>query len=134
MITSLSAFQNSYIENFPTEVPVKAAQGFIMTATIGLIAGCAGSMALLGGVIAATATIIEAITRPIIRAIFPENPFIATFIQMSIPTAIALSLADAAAPWIGMSYKMTSFLLPLIAYIALNQQFYERNVGLVEVL
>lgn len=134
MSASLIAIQNNYVQNFPTEVPTKAAQGFIATATISLIAGCASSVALLGGAIAATATIIEAITRPIIRAIFPETPFIAKLIQICIPKMMALGLAASIAPWIGVSYKMTSILLPLIAWITLNDRFYDRNVAMVEVL
>jgi hypothetical protein len=139
---SLSAIRTNYIQNFPTELPMKAAQGFIATTVISLITGCAPSVALLGGTIAATATIIEAITRPIIRAIFPETPFIATSIQIFIPQMMALGLADSIAPWIGTSYKTTSILLPLLAWISLNgislngisNGFYGRNVAMVEVL
>lgn len=122
------------MDDFPTEVPTKAAQGFIATATISLFTGCAGNVALLGGAIAATATIIEAVTRPIIRAIFSENPRIAKFIQICTPKMMALGLAASIAPWIGVSYRMTSILLPLIAWVTLNERFYERNVGMVEVL
>lgn len=134
MSTTFNTIQNNYIQNFPAEVPTKAAQGFIATATISLISGSGTSVALLGGVIAATATLIEAITRPIIRAIFPETPFIAKCIQIFIPQMIALSLAASIAPWIGLSYKITTIILPLLAWIALNDRFFERNVGMVEIL
>lgn len=134
MSATLTSIQNNYMQNFPTEVPIKAAQGFIVTATISLIAGYASSIALLGGALAAITTIIEAVTRPIIRAIFPEVPIIAKLIQICVPQMMVLGLADLIAPWIGVSYKMTSILLPLIAWIALNDKFYERNVAMVEVL
>lgn len=134
MLSSLSAIQNNYTQNFPAEVPIKAAQGFIVTATINLLNGYNCNVALVGGTVAAIATIIEAVTRPIIRAIFPENPNIAKFIQIVIPKMMALGLAAAVAPWVGISYKMTSILLPVIAWLTLNERFYERNVGMVEIL
>lgn len=134
MSVSLGVIQNNYMQSFPTEVPTKTAQGFIITATINLLNGYNCSVALVGGAIAAIATIIEAVTRPIIRAIFSENPNIAKFIQIVIPKMMALGLAALVAPWIGVSYKMTSVLLPIIAWITLNEGFYERNVGMVEVL
>ena len=134
MSTSLSAIQNNYIRNFPAEVPIKAAQGFIVTAAINLIAGRAGNVALFGGAIAATSTMIEAVTRPIIRSIFQDHRTIAIFIQIFFPKMIALGLAASIAPWIGVSYKMNSFLLPLIAWIALNHDFFNRNVGMAEML
>ena len=132
---SLNAIQKSYIRNFPTQVPMKAAQGFVVTLVINLIANNHPSnVALLGGAIAATATVIEALTRPIIKAIFPEHPLITRLIQVITPKVIALSLAASVAPWIGVSYTTTSFVLPLIAWIILNEGFYENNVAMAEVL
>lgn len=134
MSAVLSAIQNNYVQKFPAEVPTKAAQGFIATAVINILAGSASNVALVGGAIAATATIIEAVTRPIIKAVFPENPGIVKCIQIIMPKMMALSLAASTAPWLGVAYKMTSVLMPLIAWITLNDRFYERNVGMVEVL
>jgi hypothetical protein len=129
--------QNFYIENFPTELPIKIAQGFIVTAAIGLVAGCASNVVLLRGAVAVTATIIEAVTRPIIRAIFPQNPFIATGIQVFIPEMIALSLTASVAPWIGVGCRIGEHVLSLpsiIAWFALNHRCYERNVAMAAVL
>lgn len=134
MSANLRILQNYYMDNFPTEVPKKAAQGFIVTAAINLCSGFSTHVALLGGAIAATATIIEAVTRPIIRSVFRGNRFVAKFIQLAVPQAIALGLATSVVPWIGVSYKMSSYLLPLIAWISLNDRFYESNVGIVAVL
>lgn len=134
MSAVLSAIQNHYIQNFPREVPTKAAQGFITTAVINLVTGSATNVALVGGVIAATATIIEAVTRPIIKTIFPEHPRIAKFIQIAMSKMMALGLAASMAPWLGVAYKITHVLIPLLAWIALNDKFYEKNVGMVEVL
>jgi hypothetical protein len=134
MASYISAMQNNYTTNFPAEVPTKAAQGFIITGAVSLLYGSSANVALLGGAIAVTATLIEALTRPIIKAIFPENPFIVKCIQVCVPRILALGGAIALAPWIGVSYEITSFFIPLIAWIALNDRFYERNVGMVEVL
>lgn len=135
MSVSLSSIPNSYIRNFPDEVPIKAAQSFVVTAVINLIVGQTAKMAVLGGTIAMTATLIEAITRPIIRGIFPDNDFIAKSIQICVPAIAALGLATALAPTIGLTYKVSSFLLSLLAWLTLNNnRFYERNVAMVEVL
>ncbi len=125
---------NHYIRNFPTNVPVKAAQGFIATAAICLLAGGAANMALLGGAIAVTATLIEAVARPIILAVFQDAPFIGAAIQIFIPEMLALGLAASAAPLIGLSYKMTSPLLSVLAWLTLNQDVFQGNVGMVHVL
>jgi hypothetical protein len=134
MSAILKAIKTHYIENLPTEVPTKAAQGFVVTAVINLLYGSASNVALVGGAVAATSTIIEAATRPVIRAIFPENPRIAKFTQIVIPKMMALSLAASAAPWLGVTYKISTILMPLIAWITLNEGFYEKNVGMVEIL
>ena len=134
MSISLSTFQRNYRRDFPTEVPTKAAQGFIVTATINLIAGHACPVILLGGTLAATATIIEAITRPIIHTLFPDNPGIATYIQSLVPAIMVLSVATSAAPWIGISYQVTSILISFIAWFSLNEDFYKNKVGMVSIL
>ena len=134
MSAALSAIQNYYRQNFPTEVPTKAAQGFLATAVMNLLVGSASNVALVGGAIAATATMIEAVTRPIIKAVFPENPGAAQLIPIVMSVVMALNLAASIAPWLGVAYKMTSGLMPLIARLALNNRFYERNVGIVTVL
>lgn len=131
MATSLSVIQKNYVQNFPTEVPTKATQSFIVTTGISLFAGSASNVALLGGALAATSTLIEAVTRPIIKAVFPENTKIAEIIQIVMPKMIVLSLAVR----FGVTYQVTSFvLIRIITWIALNRTFYERNVGMVEVL
>jgi len=134
MSAALTAIQNNYIQNFPSEVPTKAAQGFIATAVINLLAGSASNVALIGGAFAVTATIIEAVARPIIKAVFPRNPGIVIIIQIVMPRMMALGLAASLAPWLGVAYKMSSILMSSLAWLALNNRFLERNVGMVEVL
>ncbi len=131
---TIHTLANNYADSFPQQVPVKAAQGFVATAAIHLFLGGVAKVALLGGAIAATATLIEAVTRPIIRAIFPEHRFIGNMIQIVVPQIAAVGLATAIAPWIGITYKITNHLVPLVAWLMLNQDYYERNVGMATVL
>ncbi|MBS0620131.1 MAG: hypothetical protein JSS61_01555 [Verrucomicrobia bacterium] len=134
MSTSLSAIQNSYVQKFPDAVPTKTAQSFILTVVINLAIGATAHMALVGGALASTATLIEAVTRPIIREIFPENPQVAEFIQIVMPYMIVIGLATTIAPWVGVAYKTSSVLLPVIGMLVLNNSFYARNVGRAFVL
>lgn len=133
-MTQINTFQQRYTETFPDFVPLKAAQGFIVTTAISLLAGSAGSVALVGGAIAAAASFIEAITRPIIRDLFRDHQFVAKLIQVCIPQILALGIAASLVPWLAISYKTTSVLLPIIAWISLNEGFYEKNVGVAVVL
>ena len=135
MSINIRGVQNHYyVRNFPTNLPVKAAQGFIATAVISLIAGSAVNVALLGGAIAATATVIEAVTRPLIRAIFPNNETVGFVIQIIIPKMFALAIAGTVSPMLGVSYKVSNSLSAFIAWIALNAGSYSRNESLAEVL
>ncbi|KKM60242.1 hypothetical protein LCGC14_1543810 [marine sediment metagenome] len=127
---SLSAkIQREYVNKFPTKLPIKAAQSFVATGVISLIAGCSAVVALLAGSIAILATTIEALTRPIIKSIFPKNPFVGLFIQICIPEIMAFGLIGVAAPWLGVTYKVSALLLPLIAWLSLNNDFYEKNTA-----
>lgn len=134
MTSVLNAIHTNYIKNFPNEVPTKAAQGFVVTAVIHLVIRSGSSVALLGGAIAATATMIEAATRPIIKAIFPENPYIAAFTQIVTTQIMAVGLATSIAPWLGVAFKLTPLVLHLILWPALNYECYKKNVGMVGIL
>lgn len=135
MSMSLSSkIQREYVDDFPRKLPIKAAQSFVATGVISLISGCSAVVALLAGSIAVLASTIEAVTRPIIKSIFPKNPTIVRAVQIFIPGMIAFGLADIAAPWIGLTYKMTSFLLPLLAFFSLNQNWYEKNKAMAVVI
>lgn len=123
----------TYRQTFPTELPQKAAQSFLVTVGITLLGGAAMNVALLAGAMALSVSVIEAVTRPIIRAVFPENPFIAECFQIIVPTALVLNAALALAPMIGITYKITSIILPFIAWICLNERFYEKNIAMAQV-
>lgn len=131
MSSSLSVTQNNFSQNFPNEVPRKAAQGSIVSATIQLISGSATNMVLFAGILSVTATLIEAITRPIIQDIFPANQWIAQFVLIILPSVLVFKLAFAVAPAFVATYYATScFALNFFAWCALNDNSYEKNVGL----
>lgn len=123
----------TYKETFPTHLAQKASQGFIASTTLRLFLGTATDAALLGGAMAVTATIIEAITRPIIKAIFPENPVIGLWIQIIVPSTLVMSAALALAPTIGIVYKTASVIFSTLTWICLNSDFYEKNTAMVTV-
>jgi len=130
MSATLHNIKNNYSTNFPSEVRIKATQGFVATAVISLLFGSALNVALVGGAIAATATLIEAITRPIMLAIFPEHEPITKVIQIAFSIFLAASLAD----WVGVSYRVTSPVITGIGLYILNIGSYDRKVGVVAVL
>ena len=109
-----------YSRAFPLDVPIKVAQGFVASVVITLIAGGSGQMALLGGAMAVTATLIGAVIQPILRAVFPQHSRSVGVFLVVIPESITVILADSVAPWIGVSYKATSVVLSVLAFIALN--------------
>lgn len=118
-MTSLT-LQN-YVNQLPKDIAIKAAQGAIVTATISLCFGAALPVALLGGTIAATATLIEALARPLIATIFPNNSFIRHCAQVIIPCGLALKLATSATPWLGIGYKTSVVALSFLATLILNE-------------
>ncbi|MBX9744147.1 MAG: hypothetical protein K2X08_02925 [Chlamydiales bacterium] len=125
----------NYTHQIPKDIAIKAAQGAIVTATISLFLGSTVPVALLGSSIAATATIIEALARPLIKNIFPDNQFIARCAQIIIPASAAFYLASSTAPWIGISYHTNFFMFPILGWIALNPDFStNKNVAIAWVL
>lgn len=145
MSVALNNIKNKYIQNFPSEVPKKVIQGFIAATTIHLASGYARNVSLVKGAMAATATVIEAITRPILRAVFPQSPQMVSLIQVLMPKIIALSLATSLAPSIVIGYKVadsveaTAVILSIIAWFILNDGFeggntcYKGNTAVAEV-
>lgn len=134
MLPDFTVFQNNYVQNFPTLIPRKAAQGFIATAAIAIIVGGSFKIAMISGTLAATVTIIEAVTRPIIRSIFPEYPQFAKCIQIFFPKVIAFSLLQAVAPWLIVSYTVESIIVSLAGWYFFNYDFYENNVGMMTII
>lgn len=135
MSSLCSRIQNEYINRIPTELPTKASQAFVITGVMSLCCGSTLVVALLGGSIALLASAIEALTRPIIKSIFPNNTFIGKAIQIILPEMTAFGLADIAMPWVGFSYKITGLLLPILAWLSLNNSnWYEENRAIAAVI
>jgi hypothetical protein len=122
-IDAQRARQDESLLNFPSDVPLKAAQGAIVTATVNLIAGSATNGIFAGGVIAAMATLIEGVTRSIMQKLFVTHPYAARFIQLTLPRMLALSLAAT----IGISYHPTPFLIAWIAAEILNTDCFDKQ-------
>ena len=123
--------RNSYIENFPRNVPLKMAQGFLATAAINLVFNKGTyRTALVRGSLAALISLVEAVTRPIIKAIFPNTPLAGMIIQIVITP---LSIEWLLEPRIGLSNTRTP-LIPFIAWFILNHSFYGNNEGMAEVI
>ena len=117
MIPITNAIYN-YRKDIPVEVALRAAQGFVATAAISLCLGSAIPVVLLGGAIAATATIIEAVTRPLFKALFSVK--VAALGSISIAAPIALGLAASFAPGIGVTYRISSLFFSVTASYVLN--------------
>lgn len=124
MSAILATIRRDYVNNFPRDVPETAAKSFVITGAINLAAGSSINQTLFGGALAITATLIEALTRPIIMAIFPQNATLAKFVQIVVPLALTFGLAVAAGPLIGVSCKISSLILPLIVSIVLNNSLF----------
>lgn len=134
MSLALNLFENNYVQGIPREIPLKMAQSFIATTTICLIYDAVVPIALLGGMIAATATVIEALTRPIIESLFAEAPFIGKCIQVAMPPLLTLQFFSLLSPWIGIEYRQTNFLLPWISWYVLNERYQERNLAMAVII
>jgi hypothetical protein len=142
MSTGLS-IQERYIQNFPQQAPVKIAASFLVTTAINLFSNTLQGALFVGGM-AATATLIEAITRPIIREIFPqdESPqIIPKAAQIIIPEIIALGLGASIAPYLGVSYKVNMFKdnalqkwFSIFSWCVLNFTAWNRNAPYAAVL
>jgi hypothetical protein len=131
---TISAILNDYRAQLPMQIPRKAAQGFVATVVLQLAVGSTLPLACVGGMIAVTATLVEALARPIIRALFDENPFIVQCMQVTISSGAAFACMHTFAPKFAASYKAVSFWLSFLAWIPLNQDFIGRNVAMAEVL
>lgn len=133
MKTFLSTIQDNYVQNFPSQVPKKAAKSFIVTALLRAVTGCTSYMILAPSCVAAMAIIIEAVTRPIIKSIFPpeSTPII---VQIIIPFTIALNSARAIAPYFGTVLQLNSLALSIMVWNNLNVDYYKNNIGMVTIL
>jgi hypothetical protein len=124
---------NSYTAQIPNQLLIKTAQSFCATAAISLFMGSRLSVAALGGGIAAVTAVVVALTIPIIKATFPDNPFLAQFSAIVMASGLMLGLTDRASALVGIAYKTVSPLLSFLACLALNDDWYRENKAIAVV-
>lgn len=71
----------SYAENFPTDLPTRAALSFGTTAVNAIVQGVAPEVAATAGAVALLATVAEAAARPIIQDAFGKGGHITRALQ-----------------------------------------------------
>ena len=124
----------NYVDRMPTQIWMKSAQGLAVTVSISLIAGSSISAALVAGALAVAATLVEAIARPLIKSIFPDNPFIGRTISVFTANGLVLGAAKSIFSFSEIGFNPASYILvKLIAWLSLNQNFYTDNVAIAEV-
>jgi hypothetical protein len=103
ILTSIDATLCAYMDDFPENLPRATAQAFIATTIIGACLGATIPNAALLGAVAATATLLDAVCRPIFRAIFaPETKateLAAKFLSVGGARLAALHLIASINPW-----------------------------------
>lgn len=72
MLNTFTEYKDDYIDKLPSDILKRTAQGFFIAATLSVISGSAGSAVLIAGALAASVTLVEAVTRPIIKSIFDD--------------------------------------------------------------
>lgn len=143
MSVSFNELCDAWYEGLPNDLSTQAFRGFLATTALRLFTS-KGSLtqALFVGAVAATATAIEAATRPIIRSMINHyfietkyNDKIEKVIQVSLPKIIAVSLAAPIMSWTGLtSTIIISSIGTLFAtWIFFNEDFYNRNTATIEV-
>lgn len=115
----------SYIEKIPTEVLSQAAKGALATVAISLFLGSTAPNVALGAALAATITVVEAVSHPFFDAVLPNIPFVKPFVQFAIPAFFVLNLAFSTAPWL----EVNPFIVRLPAIFLLNLHWRnEKNI------
>lgn len=125
---------NGFVDSMPKQLPVKIGQSFIASVALGGFFGATAKVAILAGSIAATATLVEAVARPIIDSVFPENQGIALASTVLISITSAFGLANAASSVTGLTYRVSAPLFSLIGMLCLNQDPRENNLAMAFVL
>ncbi len=117
---SFSTVVCEYLGTCPEKIPIKAAQGFLLTGILRLLTGATKGVALLTGTVAAIATLVEAVTRPIIQTIFANYPNITWLFQMTASLLVAVSLTAYVAPWAGITYAIDEIAFPFLSGVIMG--------------
>jgi hypothetical protein len=148
-------FHEDYAKKFPTNVPSKAAQSFVMNASIVKICGGTYKAAFLSGALSAMTSLLEAITRPFVRSLLPDNPGIAKWVQILAPhRTVSRMLLGSVVDLTPISTFVVGLLkvnplnptgleatslgnlfagLKLTQFFALNRGFYEKDEGYIAI-
>ena len=121
-------FSNSYMRYIPSGKVAAATEGLMITTAFQLLRDTSTNAALRCGALSVTATLVEAATRPVIRAILPNHPNLARFIQSIAPIMIVVGLFAPLAPGIQISCELAA-LIGLVRYFLTNNghNFYGYN-------
>jgi hypothetical protein len=105
---------------FESGIPAKGAQSFITTVAIQILSGHGIKNVMIGGVLAAIASVIDAIVVPLVREYFSRNSITALMVRsMSLRVGFSY-LPFAGEPVFGSPYIPSNLFLRVFALIALN--------------
>lgn len=109
---------NDIKRGIPREIPTRAAQSALLTAGLRLFAvSSTPQIALLGGAVAATATLTEAIARPLLKSILPKDSYARTAILFAFVLAGGSYLAKEL-----VDYRITSLAFTILCSIYQNMK------------
>lgn len=128
MLPDFTAIHDYYNRRLPDGVPFKVAFSFVGIAAVHLYVGCSMPVALAMGTIAATAIIIESVTRPIIQDIFPDHPLVVRAIQSVCQCCVVFNLCSLS-PWVDVNNRAASSMGTLWTILNIYNNPLARNVG-----
>lgn len=125
---SINNSYQDYVNNLPQNIPLKAAQSFVISSVLQMtISGGLLAAGIVSGSLAAVASLVEACVRPIFKKIFPENLYIAHIISYGLAHGVTLGFCNILLPWVGISLKVTPIVIDLILFYCLNYGYGSRN-------
>lgn len=133
-MSAISSFLDTYVQQFPERVPLKMAQSFVASSAIHLLFGASVNVTLIGGAVAALATVVEAIARPVFKSIFPEHSWVASNVSILAAYSIAICAANAVAPWLRTADAIGVFGMALFGALLFNDDYFEKNDGFMFIL
>jgi hypothetical protein len=91
--------------NVCQDITQKSLQSAVLSVAVHVIAGSAYNVAIVGGALAVTATVIEALVRPLLLGIFPENPWIPAMLTFGAILIAMNDLGQSASSKMGVRYE-----------------------------
>lgn len=140
MSAAISQFRAEYARTFPTDLPTAVGQSFIGTAALTLLLGGSAEIVIVYGAVAATATLIEAVIRPLIAPFFIDKPFASMASLLAVSLMITSRLGDTALSFLQLSMRIEAQImggiLGAFATIYINDgiEWYNKNRAFVVVM